>query len=188
MNADNPTPAIGEIESTNPCGEQPLLPMEACNLGSINLAKFVVESASGPAIDYPRLKEAISWSVRFLDNTIDMSRYPLPEITDMVRGNRKIGLGVMGFADMLYPAGHPLQLRGGPADGRGGDALHPGSLPRDLRDPGRRSGGLFAELRTQHLQGQGSAAAATPPPPPSPPPAPSASSPAAPAGSSRCSP
>jgi ribonucleoside-diphosphate reductase alpha chain len=107
MNADNPTPALGEIESTNPCGEQPLLPLEACNLGSINLAKFVVSSDRGPVIDYAALKDAIAWSVRFLDNTIDMSRYPLDEITAMVRGNRKIGLGVMGFADMLYQLGIP---------------------------------------------------------------------------------
>ena len=107
MNADNPTPSLGEIESTNPCGEQPLLPLEACNLGSINLAKFVVSSDRGPVIDYAALKDAIAWSVRFLDNTIDMSRYPLDEITTMVRGNRKIGLGVMGFADMLYQLGIP---------------------------------------------------------------------------------
>jgi ribonucleoside-diphosphate reductase alpha chain len=102
VNRDNPTPALGEIESTNPCGEQPLLPMEACNLGSINLAKFVSENGAGPVIDYEGLKEIVRLSVRFLDNTIDMSKYPLPEITAMVRGNRKIGLGVMGFADMLY--------------------------------------------------------------------------------------
>jgi ribonucleoside-diphosphate reductase alpha chain len=102
INRDNPTPTLGEIESTNPCGEQPLLPMEACNLGSINLAKFVLENGIGPVIDYEGLKEIIELSVRFLDNTIDMSKYPLPEITAMVHGNRKIGLGVMGFADMLY--------------------------------------------------------------------------------------
>jgi ribonucleoside-diphosphate reductase alpha chain len=102
INLDNPTPKLGEIESTNPCGEQPLLPMEACNLGSINLAKFVLENGNGPTIDFDRLKELIVWTVRFLDNTIDMSKYPLPEIDEMVQGNRKIGLGVMGFADMLY--------------------------------------------------------------------------------------
>ncbi len=107
INRDNPTPALGEIESTNPCGEQPLLPLEACNLGSINLAKFVTANGDGPMIDYEGLKKIVEISVRFLDNTIQMSKYPLPEITAMVRGNRKIGLGVMGFADMLYQLGIP---------------------------------------------------------------------------------
>jgi len=102
INRDNPTPGLGSIESTNPCGEQPLLPMEACNLGSINLAKYVIKNDENPAIDYEGLKDIVWWSVRFLDNTIDMSKYPLPEIDMMVKGNRKIGLGVMGFADMLY--------------------------------------------------------------------------------------
>ncbi|MBW2312394.1 MAG: vitamin B12-dependent ribonucleotide reductase [Deltaproteobacteria bacterium] len=107
INADNVTPEIGEMESTNPCGEQPLLPYEACNLGSINLAKFVIHEEDGPRIDKKALGEVVALCVRFLDNAIDMSNYPLEKITDMARGNRKIGLGVMGFADMLYQMGVP---------------------------------------------------------------------------------
>jgi ribonucleoside-diphosphate reductase alpha chain len=149
INKTNPTPHIGTIESTNPCGEQPLLPYESCVLGSINLSKYVKQSTvTSPQstvrnitqqIDFDSLSEDIKTAVRFLDNCIDVNKYPLPAIEEMHKGNRKIGLGVMGWADMLILLGIPYNHK---------KAFH---LARDLmkfiRDTARQASVELAEVK-----------------------------------------
>jgi ribonucleoside-diphosphate reductase alpha chain len=142
INRSNPTPAVGAMESTNPCGEQPLLPFEACVLGSLNLSKFVRGSwfqGGKPEIDYDRLSDDIRTAVRFLDDAIEAGKYPVPEIAAMHKGNRKIGLGVMGWADMLILLGIPYN---------GSEAFRLGNrLMRFLTDSARSASEELARKR-----------------------------------------
>jgi len=145
MNKFNPTPQIGQIESTNPCGEQPLLPYESCNLGSIDVSRFVTEEGK---MDWNRLRETVRVAVRFLDNVVDANVYVLSEIEAITKGNRKIGLGVMGFADMLIKRGIRYDTEEGLKAG--------GELMKFINDQGHRMSAELGEEKGNFPNFQGS--------------------------------
>lgn len=150
INRSNPTPRIGTMESTNPCGEQPLLPYEACILGSVNLSKYARDSILKDSsfrfrsmkedIDLTSLRDDINAAVRFLDDAIDVNKYPLPKIEGMHKGNRKIGLGVMGWADMLVLLGIPYNSETAFNLAR--------SLMRFIRDTSRQASAELAKIKS----------------------------------------
>jgi ribonucleoside-diphosphate reductase alpha chain len=139
INRDNPTPSLGPIEATNPCGEQPLLAYEACTLGSINVARFVRTTGAGPGMDWPRLAGAVALAVRFLDNIVDACNYPLADTQRLAQANRKIGLGVMGFADCLFALGIRYDSHKGVEFGA--------SLMKFINDNARKASSELARLR-----------------------------------------
>jgi len=139
INRDNPTPSLGPIEATNPCGEQPLLPYEACTLGSINLTKFVRLTETEASMDWPALAETVTLAVRFLDNVIEVGNYPVRDTVRLARGNRKIGLGVMGFADCLFMLGIPYDSQQGIDFGA--------ELMKFVNDNARKASAGLANLR-----------------------------------------
>jgi len=139
INRDNPTPSLGPIEATNPCGEQPLLAFEACTLGSINLAKFVTCANGKADMDWLGLAETVRLAVRFLDNTIDVGNYPLTDTMRLARANRKVGLGIMGFADCLFALGIPYDSQEGVEFGA--------DVMRFINEEARQASSELADLR-----------------------------------------
>jgi ribonucleoside-diphosphate reductase alpha chain len=145
INRHNPTPQVGQIEATNPCGEQPLLPYESCNLGSIDVSKFVTEEGK---MDWNSLRETVRLAVRLLDNVVDANYYVAPEIEKITRDNRKIGLGVMGFADMLIKMGIKYDTEEGLKAGE--------ELMKFINDEGHKMSSEIGEEKGNFLNFHGS--------------------------------